>query len=404
MSEKHTNIIWHCIGNSVIGSSHIRNGLPNQDALRISRPDHSEFSLPLILAVSDGHGSAKSFRSHIGSQKAVQAAVDIITENIVEGKFTPDGQQNPNLATIKDFACNNLPQRIVKRWQHLVGEHLENNKITEEEWECLNNRGGEKNLEFITGILNQKYQEKNPQSNYNFSIIYGATLLSVIVTDSFLVYLQIGDGDIICLDSTGYIRRPLAKDKRLIANETTSLCMNKAWEQFQVNLEAYSDSFLNKIPSLILLATDGYSNSFSSEEGFQKVAKDYRDLIHKNGINYIEKQLELFLSQTSAQGSGDDITIGIIKRLEEGDLDFQNIKINQNSQEVEVLKIRKNIILTKKFAFVACFLGGLSLLISMSTIFFLVYFTINQNKKNQQFVEYQTRIENLETKLNEKEK
>ena len=154
-------------------------------------------------------------------------------------------------------------------------------------------------------------------------------------------------------------------------------------------------------------------------------------MIHKNGINYIEKQLELFLSQTSAQGSGDDITIGIIKRLEEGDLDFQNIKINQNSQEVEVLKkhmnihqdqfqqvnekfkkievqdipkIRKNINMTKKYAFVACFLGGLSLLISMSTIFFLVYFTINQNKKNQQFVEYQTRIENLETKLNEKEK
>ncbi|MFM7713741.1 MAG: protein phosphatase 2C domain-containing protein, partial [Microcystis sp.] len=66
MKENIPQLKWRCIGESVKGASHVRSGLPNQDAIRWF--PESGIGLPLILAVSDGHGSAKSFRSDRGSR------------------------------------------------------------------------------------------------------------------------------------------------------------------------------------------------------------------------------------------------------------------------------------------------------------------------------------------------
>src|SRR5438067_1473667 len=67
---------WQVICASVRGASHIRVGLPNQDDL---------FYLPktkvgprLLLAVADGHGGAKHFRSDVGAHCAVSAATSVL--------------------------------------------------------------------------------------------------------------------------------------------------------------------------------------------------------------------------------------------------------------------------------------------------------------------------------------
>ncbi|MDQ3699739.1 MAG: protein phosphatase 2C domain-containing protein, partial [Chloroflexota bacterium] len=66
---------WRVVGTSVRGASHRRHGLPNQDALRWW--PESGLGPPLVLAVADGHGSAKCFRSDVGSRLAVAAAVEV---------------------------------------------------------------------------------------------------------------------------------------------------------------------------------------------------------------------------------------------------------------------------------------------------------------------------------------
>ena len=338
MKENNHQSIWHCFGKSVRGFSHIKHDLPNQDAIAHWRPSDSNQELPIILAIADGHGSAKSFRSDIGSKKAVEAAIDVLRENLVEGQFiTGDGKTN--FTVIKDIAESKIPQRIVKKWRELIEEHLNNNSIINKEWELLETREGEKIRQLIQENIEKKETSLLESEKYKFTQIYGATLLTVMVTESYIFYLQIGDGDMLCIDHTGNIYHPLRKDKRLIANDTTSLCTDKSWEQFQVKIEIYLDNVREQMPSLILLSTDGYSNSFATKEGFEAIAHDYQEMIKDQGIDHVKRQLDSYLNQTSEQGSGDDITLGLIKRIKEGDCDY----IKQLNQKIEDIQDNMNI-------------------------------------------------------------
>src|SRR5437016_2401525 len=74
---------WRIVGRSVRGAAHKRVDLPNQDAIGWW-PDSGE-GMPVILAVSDGHGSAKYFRSHRGARLAVETALKVI-ENFLSGQ------------------------------------------------------------------------------------------------------------------------------------------------------------------------------------------------------------------------------------------------------------------------------------------------------------------------------
>jgi serine/threonine protein phosphatase PrpC len=288
---------WRCIGESVRGASHLRSGLPNQDAIQWY-PGHPEpgLGLPVILAVSDGHGSAKSFRSDKGSRFAVSNAINVIQEF-----FSTIQKSDINFSTLKDGTERLLPQRLVNGWRTIVQQHLEENPFTDEEKENLVKRDGESAWKAV--------------ENNNF-LVYGATLLAVLVTESFILYVQLGDGDILEVSSEGETTRMLQRDPRLIANETTSLCMNKAWNEFQVHLEPYTKAMSRKMPALILVSTDGYSNSFSTDEGFAKIGRDYLNMFKSHSAEEVREKLQVFLEETSEKGSRDDITLGIIKRSE----------------------------------------------------------------------------------------
>ena len=294
---------WRCIGESVRGASHLRSGLPNQDAIQWY-PGYPEtgIGLPVVLAVSDGHGSAKSFRSDKGSQFAVSTAIRVIQEF-----FLTTQKSDINFPTLKDGTERLLPQRLVNEWRKIVQQHLQEYPFTDEEKENLVKKDGESAWKSV--------------ENNNF-LVYGATLLAVLVTESFILYIQLGDGDILEVNSQGETTRILERDPKLIANETTSLCMNKAWNEFQVHLEPYTKGMSRKMPALILVSTDGYSNSFSTDEGFFKIGKDYLNMFKSNSAENVREQIPVFLKETSEKGSGDDITLGIIKRPEINDLDY----------------------------------------------------------------------------------
>jgi len=142
----------------------------------------------------------------------------------------------------------------------------------------------------------------------NQVLAYGSTLLAVLVTESFILYLQLGDGDILAVSKTGKVSRPLPKDERLFANETTSLCIPDAWRDFRIGFQPLFGS----PPALILVSTDGYANSFRSEAGFLKVGTDLLRMIRSDGLEAVNESLEAWLTEASQVGSGDDITLGII--------------------------------------------------------------------------------------------
>ena len=87
MAREDYQLGWRVIGATVRGASHARSGLPNQDAI-LWRPETGAGPL-LIVAVSDGHGSAKYFRSHEGSRLAVETATSVL-QDFLDGQPTDD--------------------------------------------------------------------------------------------------------------------------------------------------------------------------------------------------------------------------------------------------------------------------------------------------------------------------
>ena len=314
MAEEKALSTWRIIGKSVRGASHVRGELPNQDAIHWSPESGTE--VPLILAVSDGHGSNKCFRSDVGSDVAVRTTTRVLQE-LLAGQPDLD-----NLSAIKRTAEERLPQSLVREWKSAVEDHLSKNPFTDEEWTRLVEKDGHPARQAVEN---------------NSALAYGATLLATLIADNFILYLQLGDGEILTVAETGEVSKPLPKDERLIANETTSLCGPNAWRDFRFGFQALSAS----PPALILLSTDGYPNSFQDDEGFLKVGSDFLDMIRSEGLQKVDSNLENWLAEASKAGSGDDITVGIIKRAEEKDVDSILRRINACETELRDKKDQK---------------------------------------------------------------
>src|SRR5918997_380891 len=248
---------WRVIGESVPGATHLRAGVPNQDSILQLR--ESGRGLPVVVSVSDGHGSDKCFRSHLGSRFAVRLAAQLATE-LLDGL---SGAGDP--ATAEEF------DRLEKK----------------------------------DGARARKLVEENPL------LAYGATSLTVAVSESFILYLQLGDGEILTVSESGEVNRALPGDSRLFANETTSLCTPDAEENFRSRLQTFEGGR----PALILLSTDGYVNSFSDSAGFLKVGSDLLEMLRADGFDTVNASLKGWLEEATRSGSGDDCTLGLICRM-----------------------------------------------------------------------------------------
>jgi Protein phosphatase 2C len=291
------SIVW-VGGASERGALHTQRGLPNQDAIGWDQPRQN--GLPVLLALSDGHGGASYFRSDAGSQIAVKVALAVGRELADQADAAPD------LSSVKREAEDRLLKRIVSEWLKQVAEHLQAHPITDEERESLHS----------TNPRALERLEKDER------IAYGATLLLVIVTGRFLVFCQLGDGDILCIGPTGETQFVFRPGPDQVGEDTASLCMANAWREFLVQVIPVQ----KKHPPLILASTDGYSKSFVNTEAFCRIGGDYLEMIRNQGVGAVQTQIGKFLAEASQDGSGDDISLGFIRFSEPDDCDSRQVR------------------------------------------------------------------------------
>ena len=268
---------WLVLGSSVRGALHARAGFPNQDALGWL-PEAGE-GPPIVSAIADGHGSGKSFRSETGARIAVDIAVQVLMD------FVSSWREGLNLSLIKRTAEDHVPRTLTWRWRQTVEEHLRQNPFLTEELDRIVSKEGQAAGQAI---------EETPQ------LAYGSTLLAVAVTESYILYVQLGDGDILAVTADGVVRSPLPYDDRLIADETTSLCSLRAENEFRVGFQPITDHS----PAVILASTDGYSKSYVDLEGFRRVGPDILSMIRSRGLTQVRADLEDWLVQMSQRGAG----------------------------------------------------------------------------------------------------
>jgi len=285
MSGKPT---WYVFGSSVQGATHQRADIPNQDAIdwvaHYGRAPHQ-----VTLAVADGHGSAHYFRSATGARLAVQTAKLLLDD------LGHNQQLDYDPSAIKGVIDQQFAHLLTRQWNARVDAHLAAAPFTETELQSVD----------------QAFRNRlagNPR------LPYGSTLVATLVTQTFILYVQVGDGDILTVDETGAVTRPpFQVDKRLFGNVTTSLCLPEAWRYVRTYLQPLAE----RPPAMILLATDGYANSFVTDDGLLAAAQDIFDITEPQGMDglcLLRKLLPRWLNQTSQQGSGDDITVGVIYR------------------------------------------------------------------------------------------
>lgn len=278
---------WKILGETVLGASHSSSGKPNQDAIGWE-PKAPTSSAPLVMALADGHGSERFFRSADGARFAVEVTLQELHRFARESQRLTDQQQ-------LERQIKALLASITRQWRERVLDHWVQHDLTREENLWLKNP---KN----TSVA--KLHVDNP------ALFYGATLLAALVTEAFILYFQIGDGDILSISPSGKVTRPIPEDTRNIANETTSLCAPAAEKDFRASLQWRAERF----PALIMLSTDGYSNCYQSDDDFFLVGSNIWKTIREQGVEEAERSLKGWLETATRAGSGDDISVGLLCR------------------------------------------------------------------------------------------
>ena len=260
-------------GRSVQGASHIRSETECQDSYKRTICDDGT----IILSVADGHGSRACPYSRTGSRIAVNVFCSIL-KNLYEG-YTDNPEQL--ITYLNREGETRISKAIDAEWKKRVVEAHRKNKR-----EIPSLADGSDDLPSV-------YKQ------------YGTTLLGLLVTKTFVFAFQLGDGDICYANAEGL--EMAIEPEKILGVETHSLSRENAWEKAitivrRINIDEC-------LPSMFTLTTDGFANSYKSEDEFRATVKDYLNMINKHGIKAVEENLAGWLSETSSMGCGDDITL-----------------------------------------------------------------------------------------------
>ena len=136
--------------------------------------------------------------------------------------------------------------------------------------------------------------------------LYGTTLNVVAAASDFVFFIKIGDGDVLMVSEDG--ARHVLEQEEKVGEDTESLCLDESWKFVRTHIMQVK----NDRPLMILVSTDGYSNSFADKSGFIKAGEDFFRLCMEEGLEYVESSLQDWLRASSDKGSGDDISLALI--------------------------------------------------------------------------------------------
>jgi WD40 repeat protein len=269
---------WVARAESARGASHALGDIVNQDAGLVEEVGDGS---GCVMAVADGHGDPLHARSDKGSKFAVEIAVRILADWIK--RYGDAGE-----ADVRRAAAG-LPEAILTAWRRRVADALKADPPHREEAERL--RAGAS------------------AGTQDGALLYGSTLLAAAICMRFVVYLQIGDGDIVAVTGEQTPRRPVTGRSDLPISQTDSLCQPDALTRFKLKVDFFTTDHAR--PDMIMMATDGYANSFDNDSEFLVVGHDFKKYLEDSGIDWVFSHAHAWLSETSERGSGDDITLAL---------------------------------------------------------------------------------------------
>lgn len=249
---------------TVIGAAHLRQGTPCQDAslCRSLRAGSEELQL---LAVADGHGGRRYWLSDVGSAIACSQAEWAVQKAL---EHTPLADRTAWLSLLR----SELPNRINAAWLEAV----------EMDWK------------------RRAEAEQQPFS----TLPYGCTLGLVVVTPQWWGCSGIGDWDLAAITAEGTAQLLSEERDGGHGEATGSLCQPIEQQQWaeRAQLQPLSGSAIHAL----VLSTDGVRKSCATDA-------DYLNLCSAL-IPLSIAELQKGLQQITAEGSGDDVSVAMVRR------------------------------------------------------------------------------------------
>lgn len=299
-----------------------------------------------VALVSDGHGGKPYFRSHIGSKKACNVALDAIKDffnDADESSFVISGKDAVRILplTAADYPgklkpaeeqLRQLANTIIQNWRKEVAKDAADSELNE--WEKSN--------------VAQEYIDQLNDSDKLFRV-YGCTLMAFISTPSYWFAIHLGDGKCFGFygqDSGKVWDEPIPWDERCFLNKTTSLCASDAYESFRF---AYGGR--DSMPLAVFLGSDGLDDTFADNDSlcdfYIKILKE----ILFSSQESVESELEASLHELSRCGSLDDMSVAClydesrlvsnIGYILEHQIDLVTSRITSSERRVNELITRK---------------------------------------------------------------
>lgn len=266
---------WTTLSGSSIGSVHVRDQLPLQDAVLTWTDPERGYA---VAAVADGHGHHAHFRSDTGAAMAVISAVEELR------RILPAVAQ---LGADRDAAQDLLRRAaagLVETWTAKVRHHAEANPFSEAELE-----------------VSAAADPLRP---------YGSTILAAAALPGLVLFLQIGDGDTVLVTSTGEAARPLPEDGDLDGVHTSSLCQRRPLDALRTAVLDVAERDV----ALVYLTTDGFGRPRVDASGWwRETGEQLLGFCRSHGLGWVRDQLPDWLAEPAKVG-GDDTTMALLVR------------------------------------------------------------------------------------------
>ncbi|HZD98901.1 MAG TPA: protein phosphatase 2C domain-containing protein [Micromonosporaceae bacterium] len=274
-----TAVRWRVAAADATGAHHVARQMRYEDAWAVTPATVLERDEPsVVVAVADGHGHARHFRSAEGAEIAVAVAARLGAGSTAEIAAASDA------ATVEEI-LGRLAPAVVSVWREHVRRDIEERPVTDDERVAAGLEADATFVELLYG--------------------YGATLLVAIAAGAWLACLQLGDGDLFVVAPDGTVRRPVPSDPRLDGLRTTSLCQPDAVDSIRYGVVKATAQPIGAV----LLATDGFGNAQRSRDWDGAFGADLATLIQRHGDGWVARALPEWVRDcASSDGSGDDVT------------------------------------------------------------------------------------------------
>ncbi|MBT3220552.1 MAG: hypothetical protein HN348_15815 [Proteobacteria bacterium] len=282
-------------GLSVVGARHLQREQCGQDAVAVANTERVA-----TVCLADGHGDPRYEFSDEGARIAVEVAEELLMALAVD-LLTADQPQQ-----LEKHLRTHLPRRIAWEWNRRVKEHTgqTNSRSTPGPAGSVARDSSTGNLCFESASV--ALRPRNPDGEWTEAVMpYGTTLLGALFTPELALFVQLGDGEILRLFEGG-AELVFPSDENLFGGATWSLSQPDSSTHFHICcLPNHNDT-------MVLLCTDGVSDSLAGEEPLAKVARWLHSRIDEEGWESVIETLPAWLQELSERGNGDDATVGIV--------------------------------------------------------------------------------------------